>query len=257
MKIFSKINNDPSSILNNNLYQKARSIPKKDLEELRAKYTKYAKLRGYGADYIKANYTHLYRYWFSFSWISKIINNDSTIFEMGGSGPFTDILMEEFPGLRILNISSDLRKPWDIESNCCDLVIGMEVVEHLSDIDDGGIQDAFKKTGLRFALNESYRILKNKGKLFLTTPNASSVCQLANVANNAHLHFFDLHVREYPISELRELVSKCGYKKIVSEAIHCLTIDTNIDWSLYFKMLLAGRFSTENRGDDIFLIARK
>jgi len=71
----------------------------------------------------------------------------------------------------------------DIPDNSFDFVITFQVIEHINDDN--------------FFLKEIHRVLKNKGKLIVTTPNIKM-----SITRNPW------HIREYTVTELKDLLSK-------------------------------------------------
>ena len=69
--------------------------------------------------------------------------------------------------------------------------------------------------------------------------------------------FFSPHIREYTIKELLQLFKEAGFTVDSHETVHCMTIDDHINYTPIFYMLLENNFVTDDRGDDIFLIAHK
>lgn len=247
-----------SKQLNQELYFPCNSILKKDIANLKKEFIDIARNKyKFKEDYIKSYLNHIYRLYFSIKEIEKISTKVRYGLEMGGKSPFSEILINHFPKIKWSTTEGDLRKKWGEADESFDLIISMEVIEHITDINNEGIQDSFTKDGLYYLLSESRRVLKNNGFLFITTPNASSVLHLANVSYYSPLFFYEPHVHEYSPLEIKNILNKSKFKNINIKAIHCLTYNNNIDCSKYFKMLLVGGFSTENRGDDLFIIAQK
>ena len=87
------------------------------------------------------------------------------IVELGSADDsFLNLLKKKLNGDGLgldLSKGDDLEKPLKVKSNTADLVIALEVIEHLFDTD--------------LFLSEIYRILKPKGILILSTPNLASL----------------------------------------------------------------------------------
>jgi SAM-dependent methyltransferase len=95
------------------------------------------------------------------------------ILELGSADDsFLNLLKEKLNGEGVgldLTKGDDLEKPLKQKSNTADLIIALEVIEHLFDTD--------------LFLSEIYRVLKPKGFLILSTPN------LASLSNRVRLFF--------------------------------------------------------------------
>ena len=81
---------------------------------------------------------------------------------------------------------ANTNEPLPIDSKSADLVILQEVIEHLPN--------------QLFALQEIYRVLKNGGELFLTTPNRSCL-----VSKLAFMCFESEHLRGTPVSAVESV----------------------------------------------------
>jgi SAM-dependent methyltransferase len=128
--------------------------------------------------------------------LRQMTGRTSQILELGSPGIFTDVLNAAYGDTSTsygsVNVSSthfDLTAPYPLETNSFDVVVSMEVVEHLKDLHVGGdITQADGRvdpakllamstrtfSGVKHSLRESWRVLRPGGTLFLTTPNAQS-----------------------------------------------------------------------------------
>jgi SAM-dependent methyltransferase len=176
--------------------------------------------------------------------------------ELGGESPVTDLLREYFPGVIWTNSLGDLRYRWEMQDESMDLIICTELLEHISDLPDG-LNDSFRKTGLRAALKECHRVLNPQDRLFITTPNAISTVHIERILSGTYPWFYQLHVREYEPNELLEEIRGSGFTINRWRTVHCLTVDETKDYQLIYQLLLASRYPVTDRGDDIFVIAQK
>lgn len=85
----------------------------------------------------------------------------NTLLGTGAEVRAYDLFTDVFQAQQLKCEYADLTQPLPIETASCDIVICQEGVEHLAD--------------QLFALSEFNRILKNDGRLFLTTPNYSAL----------------------------------------------------------------------------------
>ncbi len=100
-------------------------------------------------------------------------------------GKYAEHLAELFPH----NVINKPLEASEIKDEQFDVVCAFDVIEHIEN-------DAL-------ALAEVYRILKTKGKLFVTVPAFMSLWGEHDVANK--------HYRRYKLKELKQLVEKAGF----------------------------------------------
>jgi len=110
--------------------------------------------------------------------------------------------VERIP-VHVFNIEKD---PFPFPSAAFDMVLCMEVIEHL----------AYSPTHM---LAEAHRVLKPGGRLLLSTPNAvdmrRTVAPLLNRPSGFHYSGYGVygrHNREFTVGELRLLTMECGYR---------------------------------------------
>lgn len=167
-------------------------------------------------------------------------NKEIRVLELGGYDVSTKLIATYFPKWQISNYSDDLRKPnWNIQSNEFDLILNMEVVEHLTDqyvektnnpeycYDYNG---KFIYSGVINCLLESNRILKKNGKIFLSTPNALSYLNFHKMLLGEAPHQWLNHIREYSLPELEELFDKTGLEIRNRECVEVLCADWDFSY---------------------------
>ncbi len=243
------------------LLKKCSSLDKKEMARFEKRLKSYCKKRKFTNAYTKAILSHRYRYFLTIEKIREILNekgykNAKIGLEMGGDGPFTDLLTYYIPEIIWISTRGDLRDDWGVDENSLDLIPSTEVIEHLSDIPTG-FQDTFYGSGLTRVLEESYKALKKDGLLFITTPNASSVNVIKNVIAGEAPWFFPLHIREYTKKELESKLRDFQFEILYSEAIHCMSYPLDIDWTSVFEVILSCGYDCSQRGDDLFIISKK
>jgi len=265
MKIFGNRKRENSlytkaQLLNQELNQEIESISSSELQVFTQRLTDGCKALSYTSEYTQAWYGHRYRLYLSIEWIKETLalmgKSEIIALETGGYSVVTDLIKQAFPVVSWSNTQGDLRYNWGYPDEYADLIVCMEVLEHVSDFPDG-YQDSFLKTGLRAMLKEVYRVLKPQGCFFITTPNAASIVQLSSILAGYSPWFYQLHVREYSLNELVPEIEEAGFKIAKLQTIQCLTYDTKNDYSKVFRLLVEGNFEARNRGDDIFIIAKK
>lgn len=252
--------------LNQQLYGDAWSISKWEMERFEGELRRFSKQRRYEPDYEAEFLAQRYRIYLSLKWLEQVLadrGGDQTPgslqgLEMGGITIVTDLLAQTFPQVSWQNTSGDIRYPWENSDASADLIVSMEVLEHLSDLPDG-INNGFYGTGLKAALRESYRVLKPGGILFITTPNTASVFNLNKSLAGVPAWFYLLHLREYALGELQDALQEAGFKVLRTQAVQCLTVDYNLDYTFLFQTLLDSLVdaNVNDRGDDLFIVALK
>ncbi len=187
-------------------------------------------------------------------------NKEMRVLELGGFDASTKLISNYFPKWKISNYSEDLRKSdWNIKSNEFDLILNMEVVEHLTDqyvektdnpeycYDYNG---KFIYSGVINCLLESNRVLKENGRMFLSTPNGLSYLNMHKMLIGDPSHQWLNHIREYSIDELTDLFAKTGLKVNNLECVEVLCADW--DFSYIDKVLELTNAKKENRWSNLF-----
>lgn len=246
--------------LNDKLYNTEALISTEELMELeKSLHTILHDNCNFSPVEIKACLSHCYRFLLTIKALEPIIRPQEDfiqILEMGEPNPFSYILRSRFPKAHWQYTQGDLREKWNIRDASVDLIVSTEVLEHLQDL-PSKYQESFLRSGLKVALHECFRVLKPGGRLFCTTPNGASIIHLHNCLIGKEAWIFSPHIREYIIEELVSLFNEAGFIVDSHETVHCMTIDNRINYTSIFYMLLENNFITDDRGDDIFLIAHK
>ncbi|HMK88881.1 MAG TPA: methyltransferase domain-containing protein [Methylocystis sp.] len=145
-----------------------------------------------------------------------------------------------------LNIEAEL---FPVNDGYFDFILCTEVIEHL-DVDP------------MFMIEEFNRILVLGGHLLITTPNSCSARIVKNVINGIRPHFFMEYTRnrdpyrhnfEYDVQTLRAVIEAGGF-----EVVKIATYDVFYGpCAEGLELLRSNGKSLENRGDDIFVLAKK
>lgn len=114
-----------------------------------------------------------------------------------------------------------------VKSNFADIATLFDVIEHVP----AGTE--------RVALNEVHRVLKNKGLLFLTTPNSTPTMNMLDMA------FYFGH-RHYKKERLKKLLSQSGFKIIESTIKGGYWFSFYLIW-LYLAKRITGNFLPRNK----------
>ena len=131
------------------------------------------------------------------------IRRGGNVLDVAGVGPVSSFLSATH-GMSATGTYTDLRYPVDVASASQDIVICTETIEHIKDVESGEIRDleSFNYSGVMNLLREVRRVLKEDGRLLLTTPNANSYIQLKKWLDGEPLLMDPNHVREFSVREL-------------------------------------------------------
>jgi len=226
----------------------------KDYEAICRKFPRYRK--GDGVFYIDV---HKYRLILTYSWLKEISvkSKELDCFDMdGGDTVASQLLKRRFKNIKWLRMRGELRKKWPLKDKSVDLIVSTEVLEHISDFPKG-FNDKFEGSGLRFVLKESNRILKPGGTFFISTPNANSALVIAKTALAIEPDNYRPHIREYTSKELIDVLRLAGFKVEKFKTYHCCSWGDKKDYTPVFEFLLNAHFPVEDRGDTIFIVAKK
>ena len=110
--------------------------------------------------------------------------------------------------IHVFNIEKD---PFPFADGSFDMVLCMEVIEHLT----------YSPTHM---LTETHRVLRQGGKLVLSTPNSLSMKQTVALLCNRSMEFpysgygvYGRHQREFTVQELRSLLDACHFHVLEAE----------------------------------------
>ena len=160
-------------------------------------------------------------------------NNDLHVLEIGAEDVSTKLIKEYFDKWNLDNYEDDLRlTDWEIGGQEYDLIICMEVLEHLTDQFIGKVGSSeycfdfnakFAYTGLRNCLREMRKALKHDGRVFISTPNVSSNINILKILDGQAPMQWVNHIREYTIDELADSFSFTGFDIVEYECIDVMT----------------------------------
>jgi SAM-dependent methyltransferase len=176
--------------------------------------------------------------------------------EIGEVSVASHIMADYFPKVRWQRSDWDIRRGWPTADNPFDCIICTEVIEHLCDVEND-VYAVWRSSGLRAFLVESLRSLRPGGYVFASTPNAHSALCLHHALLGYAPMFYQPHLREYGRDELTRIAQSCGFIVERMISVQCLTMDAGIDLTKAFRSLLVAGASTEDRGDDWFMLLRK
>jgi SAM-dependent methyltransferase len=181
------------------------------------------------------------------------------VLELGALSPIGGFL-RDCCGARVATVECDLRYAYPVPDGSADLVLCLEVLEHLNDAHLPGASIGeiamFAHSGARNMFRECRRMLRPGGRLALTTPNAGSIDVLGNVLRRRHPFHYPPHVREYPPSEVLALAREAGFLVERADTFFAWNSDPDIDRAALMAGLAALGFDMADRGDDAFFVFR-
>lgn len=241
-------------------------ITEKSVAAALAKYAGTAlNEREHSASYDQEYYLrfHEKRYMESLLFIEGLLQRSPTVLELGEPGPFTYLINHFFPDVTIHYVQEDLRYSITKDSNSYDLILNMEVIEHIKDQKESILTEV-DFSGLKQFIRECHRVLKPGGKMFVTTPNAGSYNNLNLLFNHEPGWMWRNHFREFQPKELSGFLTEGGFSVTTLATLHVWPQRNDHRYTRIIKLLdslkKSMRFSSSNkflRGDEIFLICEK
>jgi SAM-dependent methyltransferase len=183
-----------------------------------------------------------------------------SVLELGGHGRI-GLFAEETFGVRYSSYEKELREPYDLPSEAFDVVLCLEVIEHMKDrpsleTDQHDIS-CWNYSGALNLLSESYRILKPGGVLLLTTPNATSVDAIKCILAGDHPFMFDPHVRELAPQQVKAFAEHVGFTlEKFGTFFAWETCDPKLRQRIS-KMIAKLGFDSSHRGNDAYFAFRR
>ena len=127
----------------------------------------------------------------------------------------------------------------------------MEVIEHVADI---AYAHATVLSGVQRCLSESYRVLRIGGKMFLTTPNASSLFVIQQALRGEPPWLYPFDFREFTVKETKILLEQAGFHVV---QLQTENVWSSEDYSPLVEFMRSNAYSLEDGGDDTFILAEK
>lgn len=135
----------------------------------------------------------------------------SEIAETGHLSGFSHWLRRK--GHSVRELGGDFRYCIEAEDESVDILLSLEVMEHIKDHDHASFDDLvlFNFSGVRSFVSEMARVTRKGGRLILTTPNPCSLFCLEQLHGMNAPWLFPGHVREYSPTEVVALFSEYGF----------------------------------------------
>jgi SAM-dependent methyltransferase len=181
-----------------------------------------------------------------------------SVIELGGHGRIGLFAQETF-GVQYTNYEAELREPYDLPSEAFDVVLCLEIIEHLKDrpsIEEEQ-NDYWNYSGVLNLLSESHRILKSGGVLLVTTPNATSVDTIKCILAGDHPFMFDPHVRELAPKQVKAFAEHVGFTLEEFGTFFAWGVCDQELRHKISKMIAELGFDPSHRGDDAFYVFRR
>ena len=148
------------------------------------------------------------------------------VLDVGANDQMMQRLFDHYElGIDVENFVGDIRYPWRLKRDRYNLVISMEVIEHLKDRPIAGLNElqlaiAFHYIGMWNFFIEARNLLQAEDLLLVTTPNAGSYLALYNLMAHQSPDMYYIHVRELSMLELISLHEGAGFKILRKESKH-------------------------------------
>lgn len=204
-----------------------------------------------------ANPAHYLRYCQTFLAMTPYLTGTSNrkLLETGGLCDITRFLRTR--GYECRGSKSDLRYKIDAEDRSADIILSLEVIEHIKDRTEARFEDVvlFRGTGVATYAEEIDRVLAPEGLLVLTTPNPCSARALELLIANEPPMVFRSHEREYSRAELIKIFGKLQLLEAKTHwSFFNLGPQARQKWQSVFER---NGWDANDRGDDHFMAFRK
>jgi SAM-dependent methyltransferase len=177
------------------------------------------------------------------------------VLETGGFCDITRFLKTR--NFQCRGTKSDLRYSIDAEDASADILLSLEVIEHLKDQTETKFEDVvlFRGSGISCYASEIKRVLAPDGLLILTTPNPCSARVLELLIGHKAPMIFRPHEREYTGDELVQIFCELELvERRTHNSFFHLGRTIQGKWRRIFQ---DNGWDFSARGDDHFIVFRK
>lgn len=205
--------------------------------------------------------THLTRYKQTLNYIMPHIKNNMSILDVGGEGDLIKtVLNSVFTNINVENTECDLRYDFITKLQEYDLIISLEVIEHIKDRDSTEIDmiSTQYNSGIWNFFINCNRLLKKDGILFLTTPNVNSIVSICSSLEYYHPCIYKPHPKELSLQEMFTYCKNSDFKIVKYDTFNVWnTSISNINLKNDIIKVLK-KYNLHNyRDEDTFLICKK
>jgi 2-polyprenyl-3-methyl-5-hydroxy-6-metoxy-1,4-benzoquinol methylase len=153
----------------------------------------------------------------------------------------TDIVSYDSAPAGVSSVLADLNEPTPIDDRSIDLIVAVEVVEHLENI--------------RAACREFARLLRPRGSIVLTTPNNESLRAIGSLALRGHFSAFTdssypAHITALVRVDIQRALSEAGLvvKRFFYTDQGSIPWIPRVSWQAVSLGALRGRWFSDNVG---------
>lgn len=197
------------------------------------------------------------RYTLSYQWIKPLLKKSIKILDLGGETAFTKLIRHYNNCEVLVSDPDDLRYKINQPSSYYDLVLCMEVIEHIRDSEETPI-DTFTGSGIKNMLSEAFRVLKPGGHLFLTTPNVCGWKNIYNLIDESHPFMYAPHHREFSYSDILKFVENAGFTVKKWSDVSCWNNHGLTENQIKELEKIVKKFgSIKHRRDNLFFLCKK
>jgi SAM-dependent methyltransferase len=186
------------------------------------------------------------------------LNYSWKIAETGELSGVSEFLRKQ--GYNVTALTGDFRYDIDRPDDSLDLLISLEVLEHIKDQDTANFDELvnFNFSGSEKFVAEIWRCVRPGGFVVLSTPNACSLINLSRLLEYEAPMMFWPHVKEYPPAEVIRRFEDRGFVTRHWETFFGLFhLDNKWRSQLLTDLFTQRAASAEHRGDIGFFVFEK
>lgn len=198
---------------------------------------------------------NMVRYAISFQWLEPHLDTEIRALEMGQYHSFFSRFLSYIRPSTVVELAnSDFRHVLPNPDVWFSIVLCMDVIQYIKDQEESIPKHWVNLSGINKLLWECHRITRQRGYLFITTPNVNSYRNIHRLLKMQQPLSYHTHFREYSPDYLKSLVEDRGFQVQRME-----TVSTQDEDELKVIKSMVGDqdFDTQYRGDEIFLLAKR